>query len=386
MLIKNNQNIYKELGSLNFLDRIIKKYAASKILIVTGKKSFANCGAKGILKSLLVNFDVIYFSDFETNPKLEDAKKGAKLINDNNIDLLISIGGGSVIDMAKLMKSFHADIDNASSIVKGELNLIESDIPLIAIPTTAGSGSESTHFAVVYIDKEKYSVASQSLLPNDVILDGSLAISATKYQKACNVLDAISQSIESAWAVSSTNESQKLSYSALKLCIQSFDDYINSDNTLNAAQSMIDASNIAGQAINISKTTAAHAWSYGISMHHNIPHGHAVWFTLPKIFEIHNSESGIKTNDPRGRKYLRDTMKNLVNILEIPNGTKPTEFFKHMLSSIGINADLINDLKLSSIERKRLSYAINLERMANNPIKYSQKNIDYIFEINKKNK
>ena len=79
-------------------------------------------------------------------------------------------------------------------------------------------------------------------------------------------------------------------------------------------------------------------------------------------------------------------MKNLVNILEIPNGTKPTEFFKHMLSSIGINADLINDLKLSSIERKRLSYAINLERMANNPIKYSQKNIDYIFEINKKNK
>ena len=72
---------------------------------------------------------------------------------------------------------------------------------MIAVPTTAGSGSEVTHFAVVYVGTEKYSLASQHLLPDAVILDGALVQSGSRYLKTCSVLDAMAQAVESYWAV-----------------------------------------------------------------------------------------------------------------------------------------------------------------------------------------
>ena len=93
-------------------------------------------------------------------------------------------------------------------------------------------------------------------------MDGNLATSASRYQKAANVLDAISQSIESAWSVSATYKSQKIAYH-IRAMHGAFS-YVNIADLSEAAQSMIVASNMAGKAINISKTTVAHAWSYGI--------------------------------------------------------------------------------------------------------------------------
>ena len=86
-----------------------------------------------------------HFYDFEINPKLEDAKKGAILAKDNNVEVIISIGGGSVLDISKLIKAFINDPTKAEDYAKGNKKIIDSKIPIIAIPTTAGSGSESTH-------------------------------------------------------------------------------------------------------------------------------------------------------------------------------------------------------------------------------------------------
>ena len=375
------QTINSGLGSLEKLKVILKNYEVSRIMVVTGKKSFETSGAKIQIIEALRDFQVTFYSDFDPNPKLGDVIKGVELINNNATELLICIGGGSVIDMAKLIKACCLEPDKLDSIARGKIKIKDPNISMIAIPTTAGSGSESTHFAVVYINQDKYSVAHDCLFPDEVILDGQLTLSATRYQKACNVLDAISQSIESAWAVAATKESQELSYKALRLSMHSFQKYVNCNDSINAAQLMIEASNLAGQAINISKTTAAHAWSYGISMHHNIPHGHAVWFTLPKIFEVHSSNFSLQSNDYRGPKYLDETMKNLSDILEIPDNTSPTEFFKKLLDSIGVNADLKKDLALSLSQRKILSDAVNIERMANNPIALKNKQIKFIFDL-----
>ncbi len=358
------------INSLSEIDKVIGHHKVSKVLLVTGKDSFSSCGAQDQLIDIISAYDITFFNDFEINPKYKDAIKGAKLAQQNSIELIIAIGGGSVIDMAKLIKALYGNHNSAKEIIQGALPISNNSIPLIAIPTTAGSGSESTHFAVVYVSKDKYSLADLSLLPSSTILDGALTLSASRYQKACNVLDAVSQSIESAWAVNATIESQKYSFEALDLCIKYSQKYVNSDNPIEYCQPMIEASNLAGKAINISKTTAAHAWSYALSSKYNIPHGHAVWLTLPKIFEIHNST---KINN------LEKTMTKLRKILLINSGNDIQEYFNTFLKSLGIKKKNITDFNFSIAERVKLSQSVNEERMSNNPVVFSQKDIKEIF-------
>ena len=375
------QKLHIGLDSLENLGKILKDYAVNRILVVTGRKSFESSGAKASVSVSLKSFQVTYFNDFDPNPKLDDAIKGVELINKNAIELIICVGGGSVIDMGKLIKAFCVNPHEIDSMARGMVNIVDPNIPIIAIPTTAGSGSESTHFAVVYVGQEKFSVADKCLLPDEVVLDGGLTLSATKYQKACNVLDAISQSIESAWAVAATLESQELSYLALRLCMNSFREYLNANNSLEAAQSMIEASNLAGQAINISKTTAAHAWSYGVSMRHDIPHGHAVWTTLPQIFELHSSGLDLEINDSRGFQHLNKTMNKLRHIMAISDGENAIKYFEKLLTSIGVYANLRQHLAIPQLERKILSDAVNQQRMANNPVAFTDEQVQYIFDI-----
>ena len=367
---------------LSDLKHIIDDYKSKNILLITGKDSYKKCGAKDKIEVILSKYNIIHFNDFETTPKLNDALRGAQLAINHSIDLIISIGGGSVIDIAKLVKAFSTDPNIALDIILGDVPVPYSEIPLVAIPTTAGSGSESTHFAVVYINDIKYSLADESLLPSQIILDGSLTISANRYQKACNVLDAMSQSIESAWAVSSSKASQEYAFKALEICAEVGVNFINSNNSIDYAQSMIIASNLAGKAINTSKTTSAHAWSYGFSIHHKIPHGHAVWITLPKIFKIHSqAKDKFTINDPRGAKHLFETMEKLKNILSISSDHDIEDFFLKFLDSIGINANIDKDFNLSDENKIFLSQSVNQERMSNNPIKFTQKQVNEIFHL-----
>ena len=372
---------YSGSGELNKLSDIVTSYSAHRVLVVTGGKSFQACGAKAILSECLKGYHVTYFSDFEVNPRLIDAQRGVKLAIENTIELIISIGGGSVLDMGKLIKALYSNPEEAIKLAKGVTDVIDPNIPLVAIPTTAGSGSESTHFAVVYVGNEKYSLAASCLLPNDIILDGNLTVSATKYQKACNVLDALSQSIESAWAVGSTSKSLLMSYEALELCVKNFSDYVNSTDNPIAAQAMITASNLAGQAINITKTTSAHAWSYGLTKRYGVPHGHAVWATLPKIFEIHATSHADLISDPRGPKNLATVIATLMDILNISSKEDIGVHFTNMLASIDIKADIAVDFRIPEKARLALSSDVNQERMDNNPVMFRQSDIHKIFKL-----
>ena len=167
----------------------------------------------------------------------------------------------------KVNKAFFKNSGSEERLARGLISLDDPEIPLIAIPTTAGSGSEATHFAVVYIDEEKFSLASDFLLPEAVILDGNLISSGSKYQKTCNALDALSQAIESAWAAGSTEKSRQFAFEAISACWRLIPKVLQTEkHNVADLQAMIVASNQAGRAINISKTTAAHAWSYAIQV------------------------------------------------------------------------------------------------------------------------
>lgn len=369
------------LNCLSDLPGILKHDTPQRILLVTGKASFTACGAKAITRTALANHQVLHFSDFAVNPKLQDAIRGADLARAQGIDLILAIGGGSVLDMAKLIKAFYASPGAEKTLAQGKTPVTDPDIPLIAVPTTAGSGSEATHFAVVYIGADKYSLTAPCLLPDQVILDGALLASANPYQKACNLLDALAQAIESAWAVGSTEESRDYSFKAIDLITKHAHAMVRPDADDTTQQAMAEAANLAGKAINISKTTAAHAWSYGITGTYGIPHGHAVWLTLPAIFQIHAQADDAQVNDPRGPSHLRAIMARLMQALGINTPEHASTALRYFMSEIGVESDLTKSGPDTSDKRAALSKQVNMQRMSNNPVRLSDTDIQTIFQL-----
>ena len=363
-----------EYGGLSRLNEFKKLYDGKNILLVTGKQSFEASGAKRILSELLQSQNVVQFADFDVNPKLKDAVKGAELAKKHAIEVIISVGGGSVLDTAKLIKAFYLANGNEVALAKGFDQVTDPFIPIIAVPTTAGSGSEATHFAVVYIGSDKYSLASPCLLPDAVVLDGFLVQSGDKYLKTCNALDAMSQAIESFWAVGATEQSREFALSALKLGWEILPEFVSGQCSDIVTQRMTEAANLAGNAINVSKTTAAHAWSYGFTSSQGIPHGHAVWLTLPTIFELHYQRS--RAND-RDFEIKMDRLCAALNL--DTSKDKSLQLIDH-LSNLGITYDFA-ELNIDTRERKSLANSVNMERMKNNPVAFDGEEVEKIFQL-----
>lgn len=351
-------------GALERIGEIKARYAPQKTLLVTGRGSYEACGAKAVIDAHFTADETIRFSDFEVNPRMADGQRGLQITEDAGIDLILAVGGGSVMDMAKMIKAFMTAGEDTEAVVRGQKPVQACPIPLVAVPTTAGSGSEATHFAVVYIGKEKYSLASPYMLPDSVILDGKLLKSASPYQKAVNGLDALAQAIEGCWAVGSTGEIRKYGFEAIELLVKHLPAMVKG-NQADDLQAVILASNLAGKAINISKTTAPHAFSYAFTSYHDVPHGHAVWLTLPEVFAIHLASSAEKTSDPRGAGHLEAIMQKLLAGLGIERGDDSAAFLRSFMQKLGIESDMRNMGIKTTDQRAFIAAQVNAQRLGN---------------------
>ena len=221
------------------------------------------------------------FSGFTSNPKYEEMLDGLKSFKDNACDSIVSIGGGSCIDIAKVIKmSLNADANNSIPTFKQDYKY--TDIKHICIPTTSGTGSESTRHAVLYLNDVKQSISHPTLVPEYVILCPKLIVTVPDYQKKCTAMDALCQCIESLWSKKATKASRQYAIKGLKLFEKYYQNYLSCD--LEAIRNIQLAANLSGKAINISETTAAHAMSYKITSLFGIPHGHAVAISMNSIF------------------------------------------------------------------------------------------------------
>lgn len=370
-----------ELDGLNRIDEFCELYHGKRILLVTGKKSYEMSGAKKVLERKLKNERVKHFSDFSINPKFSDATRGAEIARLAGSEVIIAVGGGSVLDMAKLIKAFMPiDANMGLQMVEGKTSVIDCGVPIIAIPTTAGSGSEVTQFAVVYVNSIKFSLSSPTLAPNAIILDGRLSMSGNDYQLACNALDAMAQAIESSWAIGSTTDSRRYAFQALEKGWHIIPRIFAETRDAKHIQQLVEAANLAGRAINISKTTASHAWSYAFTTHHNIPHGHAVWLTLPAIFQAHLNATDDDIVDSRGVQYFRRLMRKISELIDPKILSCPEKILKEFLATIGIEHEFDALGLISQDQRKFIASQVNIERMANHPVDLS-KHTNKIFNI-----
>lgn len=273
------QIVYKGIDSVLHLKKIIEEYSVETVFLITGKQSYVSCGAENKMNEILANFKIERFWDFSENPKIADFYRGLTKFKNSGAQVIIAIGGGSVLDMAKLIRRFSESNIEMLNIVTDATEALESKVPLIAIPTTAGSGSEATHFAVVYINNVKHSIAHKSMLPDIVVIDPQFALNLNSKMAAISGADAFCQAIESYWSVNATNESKQYARRAIKLIINNLPVFVQHP-TIQSSLNMVEAAHLAGKAINISKTTAPHAISYPMTAYYGIPHGQAVSLTL----------------------------------------------------------------------------------------------------------
>ncbi len=356
---------YFDFREQNFINyEILKDILKNSKPLIVSNSLFKNSKLKKILDELHIEY--VLFDKYSSNPKYEELLLGLDAFKNNNCNFVISYGGGSAIDVAKCIKLYAlADGDFFNKPIDKNL------ICHLAIPATAGTGSESTRFAVIYKEGIKYSITHDSIVPDMVILDYELLKTLPIYQKKSTMLDALCQAIESYWSVNSTDESKKYAKTAIKLILSNMFKYL--DNEENAMKNIMIASNLAGKAINISQTTAAHAMSYKITSLFGTSHGHAVALCLPYIWEymINNIDKCI---DPRGSDYIVNIMNDLSQIFECPNSNEAINKLKNIIVKLNLDIPAITEDELSI-----LTNSVNEQRLNNNPIKLDKENISKIY-------
>lgn len=363
-LIMNGDNEYKKI------EELLREMRGSKFMLVCGNSFLSSEAGKYIVS---LNMPHVIFKGFSPNPKYEEIIRGVELYRAEKCDCIIAAGGGSAMDTAKGIKLYSQMSEGVDYINQPYVN---STVPLIAIPTTAGTGSESTKFCVMYYNGEKQSVTHDCLVPEVAILLPSILGSLPVYQKKCTMLDALCQAIESYWSVNSTDESKKLAEQAIMLIWENYRDYINGISP-SANEKIMLGSNLAGQAINISATTAPHAMSYKLTTIYGLPHGHSVAISLPKVWKymLYNSE---KLNDARGEKYVLDVFASIAGLLGCSSVEEAVLSFEKMLAELEIgNPSAKND---RNTELTVLVNSVNVERLGNNPIMLDRQALNSLYE------
>ena len=336
------------------MGQVILKELSALLQVLEGKKLLLVCGNSfdrlGIAEPILA-LNPVQFRDFSPNPVYEDVCKGLQLFRREGCGAILAVGGGSAMDVAKCIKLF-SGMKEGENYLKQEFS--DTGILLAAIPTTAGTGSESTRHAVIYFRGEKQSVSHPSLVPDYACLIPDVLENLPVYQKKCTMLDALGQAIESWWSVSATEESAEYSRKAVELIRDNWKCYLE---TGDRAAEILLASNYSGRAINITATTAAHAMSYKLTGLYGIPHGHAVGLCLREVW----SEM---LEEPRLQPVFSQFPVDL-------------PWYRQLLAEL----DLLRPAaKNREAELEILADSVNPLRLKNNPVAFSREALKAMYE------
>lgn len=291
----------------NALDRLLE-LPYNKILIITDpfiEKSGMLTLITSRLQQAFINFDI--FSDVVPDPPLDKITTGVEKFIQSDPDCIIAIGGGSAIDSAKSIREFGT-------------RATKKETALIAIPTTSGTGSEVTSFAVV-TDAEhdiKYPLVSDSMLPTEAILDAELVKSVPASVTADTGMDVLTHAIEAYVSINNNEFSAALAEKAIEICgtflLRSYLD----NNDTHARAKMHVASCLAGLAFNSASLGLNHGIAHAIGAKFHIPHGRANAIVLPHVIEFN---SGINKHSKSKKEYPKCVEKycNVAKLLGVNN-------------------------------------------------------------------
>ena len=366
---KSVEGIITAENNYEKLDDWIRTSGAKSIMLVNGiplenmpiKVYFDNVEAR-------LGIKIVKFSDFTPNPIYDSVVEGVSVFNREGCGAIIAVGGGSTMDVAKCIKLF-SNMDPSRNYLKQDIK--GNDIPYLAVPTTAGTGSEATRFAAIYYNGAKQSVTHDSIIPKTVLMDSSLLKTLPRYQRKATMLDALCHAIESLWSVNSTDESKAYAKEAIHLILDNMDGYLANDDISNVE--MLVAANKAGKAINISQTTAGHAMCYKITSLYGLSHGHAAMLCVKSLFPwmLENMDKCI---DPRGENYLRSVMDEIALAFGYKDPKQVSDFLNDLYDRLNMSTPSASEEEISL-----LSSSVNADRLKNHPILLDRNSIDLLY-------
>lgn len=359
-MLNSTEDILKFINDKNF----------KKIFILCGKKSFVTSGAEDLFKKIINDKEIKFFYKNSELPVLEELIEIINNIKNFKPNLILAVGGGAVIDYAKIANVVDVRSDLADLIINYAYPFKKKYTKLAVIPTTAGSGAEVTSNAVIYVGGIKHSFESELLIPDNHFLVPEFLISAPNKVKASAGFDAIAQALESLVSKKSNDQSVEYATKSLKISVKRYISFLSDPSLKNAAEMSI-ASNLAGKAINISKTTAPHAVSYPFTSLFNISHGHAVGLFFESFFKF-NYDNLNKSDTSFDLKKRFKLIFDLFDVKNIDN-------FNSKIKLIKTKAKLEDNLKILNIDinksSEKIIKGINLLRLGNNPIKINGNDI-----------
>lgn len=265
--VRNNMDVFKGMGRFP--------------LIVTGRSGAKKSGAFDDVIDVLKKGPYVLYDRIEENPKISTVEDAAMMSKKFNCDYIIAIGGGSALDAAKAIAVLAVSSMNGMDLLSSK---IEKALPIIAIPTTSGTGSEVTPYSILTVDhwQTKKSFASDLVFPKYALLDPKYTYSLPDDYTVSTAFDAASHLFESYFSLRSTNISMMYSLEGIK----AFEKAVKAIDKLNFDEEsryyLMYSSMMGGLAITHTGTTAMHALGYSMTYFHNMPHGFAnLYFCRP---------------------------------------------------------------------------------------------------------
>ncbi|MEI3161829.1 MAG: iron-containing alcohol dehydrogenase family protein [Lachnospirales bacterium] len=271
-------------GSLENLSKITENY---KNILLVSDPFFKNNGLIDRIKNIIGN--IFLFTDISPNPDVYEVNLCSSIIKKNNIDLIIALGGGSSLDLAKAAS---IAVDDIVPYHNGNIKVLNKSIPLIAIPTTSGTGSEVTCVSVLTNRQtgKKSPIVSKSFYPIVAIIDPELTYSLSPYMTASTGIDVLCHGVEGFWSKGHQPICDALALKAIKLVLNNLRTAYKEPFNKEAREKLAEASLMAGLAFTLPKTTSSHACSFPLTSIYHIPHGEACGLTLDYFVRINKKD------------------------------------------------------------------------------------------------
>ncbi|MFI0774110.1 phosphonoacetaldehyde reductase [Streptomyces sp. NPDC021212] len=254
--------------------------------------------------------DARTFTAFHPNPTVGQAVEAARARHAAGADLVVGIGGGSALDVAKAARALPGDATEADDVIAGRRPAPADGPELLLVPTTAGTGSEVTQFATLYRGSRKVSLDTPAARADIAVVDPELTETCAADLTWTCAFDTLAHAVESLWSVRSTPGSRQWAAQALRALVPVLR---NADDLPGRAErdALSRAATLAGRAIDITRTTAAHAMSYPLTAHLGIPHGLACALNLTWLAPLVEGAEPGRVTDPRGPAAVREAVDAL---------------------------------------------------------------------------
>lgn len=369
-----DQRIITARDNYTELDSWIKENGCRKLLMVCDTSIKYMAGFNKHLEEIENGrVELLRFQDFQPNPLYESVVKGVELFREEKCDSIIVVGGGSAMDIAKCIKLYSNLAGNGENGEWLKAEIEPNTIPFLAMPTTAGTGSEATRYAVIYFEGKKQSVTSKNFIPGTVLMDSNVLKTLPLYQKKVTMMDALCHAIESFWSVNSTVESKEYSRDAIIDVLKYMDGYLANTEEGNAG--MLRAAHTAGRAINVTQTTAGHAMCYKITSLFRCAHGHAAVLCDRVLFSwmVDNTDKCI---DPRGEEYLKDTLDEIGQAMGCVDAKTGAEKLSEIFDILNLEVPKVLDEQY-----EELKTSVDSVRLKNHPIAMDIDTIDELYHV-----